>query len=142
MRAAYIGGGPTNVPYVPNPPLFLPFFHVSSQPNLALPTTSSTFASTLSSDRPRYSRPLLRLQAGWFIWFNDAFERGSWLPTIREIYTCFVFLSLFRSSSINDILRRGLLRVNGNFHWSSACRSRTCRKKGRKKERERIAGKN
>ena len=118
MRAAYIGGGPTDVPYVPNPPLFLPFFHVSSQPNLSLPL-SSTFASTLSTsslDRPRYSRPLpspsLRLQAGWFIWFNDAFERerermiGGYLAYERFILvSCF-----FRFPSIKD------LNVGGDCH--------------------------
>lgn len=69
------------------------------------------------SDRPRYSRPPPpRLPAGWFIWFNDAFERGS-VAIPREIYTCFVSLSFFRFSSIKDHRRRRLpLHVNDNSH--------------------------
>lgn len=44
MRAAYIGGGPTNVPYVPNPTLSLPFSFVSSL--LPLPSTPPSTTPT------------------------------------------------------------------------------------------------
>ena len=91
MRAAYIGGGPTNVPYVPNPALFHPFSPVSS----LSPTPSAPPSPTLSSVRSvlDISRPIAAR-------FNHAFEEQEIPRYLKDLHS---LISVFVKDKLVEI---------------------------------------
>lgn len=90
MRAAYIGGGPTNVPYVPSPTLSLPFSFVSLPIHLRPPPSTTPMSiRTVLDISVRSLTAILR--------FNDPAKKEEKKTSIKKIGRIFSFYFIFRA---------------------------------------------